>query len=473
MTASLDMLNRDGKTSWDSLVNSVVPEFRHNTNNAEFQVTIREICSHRTGLLSLDEITQGLDGRILIDKKDIVKVGNAMPVKNSLRVGFLYNNGLFELTGHFQRDRIFEPLGMTRTTAFRDTDEIDENFTKSYMVLTDGTPFQVPTTALSANSMNGGSGGVRSSVNNLLKWCHCLFASFGENDANSTKGNLSLSNSNDAKGILSRNSPIFNRCTISNTQDVKASDYCIGFCLHRTPAKLGLISPNRSLLHPTLGAATPSVLVYGHQGDVPENTCNLYIMPETKSAVVVLFNGTGLSDSTDWIAQDIIQTLFGLQPNVDFLANAIVASQLYLSYYAEHFEKPLASRRGSRPHPPELSYFVGNYVMETLDVAFINTVLHSDPDSGPELRMFVNGFEDQAMQLGHYRGDTFCYLPESYDECLKRGLDRAHHSEFLIRFGHDEWGIVGGLMWVLDVVERFFIRQACSIESIVGSAGGV
>jgi CubicO group peptidase (beta-lactamase class C family) len=76
MTASLDMLIRDGKTSWDSTVRSVVPDFQH--TNPEFDgMTIRDICSHRTGLLSLDEVTQGLDGRILIDKKNVVKVCNA------------------------------------------------------------------------------------------------------------------------------------------------------------------------------------------------------------------------------------------------------------------------------------------------------------------------------------------------------------------------------------------------------------
>jgi CubicO group peptidase (beta-lactamase class C family) len=96
-------------------------------------MTLRDICSHRTGLLSLDEITQGLDGRTLIDKKDVVKVCNAMPIKHDLRRNFLYNNGLYTLAGRvvetlsncsdwgdFQQERIFEPLGMTRTTAFRE-----------------------------------------------------------------------------------------------------------------------------------------------------------------------------------------------------------------------------------------------------------------------------------------------------------------------------------------------------------------
>jgi len=68
---------------------------------------------------------------------------------------------------------------MTRTTAVRDIDDTDKNFAKPDMILTDGTPFYIPSTEFSADSMNRGSGGVRSSVSDLLKWSHCLLASFG------------------------------------------------------------------------------------------------------------------------------------------------------------------------------------------------------------------------------------------------------------------------------------------------------
>ncbi|KAK4446178.1 beta-lactamase/transpeptidase-like protein [Podospora aff. communis PSN243] len=444
IAASLAMLIREGKTSWYATVQSVVPDFQH--TNPEFDgMTIRDICSHRTGLLSLDEVTQGLDGRILIDKKDVVKVCNAMPVKNHLRSGFLYNNGLFELAGHIV-ERLSatghdEPLDMTRTTAFRDNDDIDKNFAKPYMILTDGTPVYIPTTELSADSMNGGSGGVRSSVNDLLKWSHCLLASFKSRDEGRGR-------------IVRHNSPIFSRCTIADPQDIEAGDYCMGFCLHRTPAKLGLISPNRTLLSPTVGVASPSVLVYSHQGDVPGYTCNIYIIPESESAVVVLSNGTGLGDATDWIAQDIIQTLFDLQPKVDFLATARTASELHLSHYEVDFRAPLAEHRGHQSPVRDLKAFAGTYVMEHLDVAFVKVLLPNDPG----LQMLVNGYEDQAMALRHSNHDVFSYLPESYDECLKRGLDRTQWSAFLLSFERDGRGMVVGLRWALDGVETRFKR---------------
>ncbi len=64
MAASLDLLVQDGKISWESTVHSVIAEFQHVQQPAEYSgMTVRDICSHRTGLFGLDEITQGLDGR--------------------------------------------------------------------------------------------------------------------------------------------------------------------------------------------------------------------------------------------------------------------------------------------------------------------------------------------------------------------------------------------------------------------------
>ena len=52
----------------------------------------------------------------------------------------------------------------------------DKNLAKPCMILTDGTPFYIPPTELSADSRKGGSGGLRSSVNDLLKWSQCLLS---------------------------------------------------------------------------------------------------------------------------------------------------------------------------------------------------------------------------------------------------------------------------------------------------------
>ncbi|KAI1124368.1 beta-lactamase/transpeptidase-like protein [Nemania abortiva] len=456
MAASLDLLVQEQKVAWDSTITSIVPEFRHvKQPNILSHMTIQDICSHRTGLESLDEITQGLDGRILIPKENLIQVCNAFPVKYDLRTRYLYNNAMYGLAGHvvertsefsnwgdFQRERIFKPLGMNRTTAFRSVYETDDNIATPYMILANGSSSEIAPTELSADSMNGGSGGIRSSVNDLLQWCKCLLRAF---DARS-----------DIPSLVRRESPIFDRLTIANPRSGEDGDYCAGWCYHRTPAKLGLISPNRALISPVIGQRSAPLLLYGHQGDVPGYTCSIYIIPETKSALVVLSNGTGLSDATDWIAQDLIQTMHCLQPSVDFVNIATQARSKYLAQYLEHYTAPLEEHRLSGTQLPRLEEFVGSYTMEDLDIVCIDVEKSLQDET--RLRMTINKQTDQTLDLWHYHFDVFCHLPDSLDACLARGFYRDTWDSTLISFKRNDVKKVTSLCWTLNGVDVIFSR---------------
>jgi hypothetical protein len=91
---------------------------------------------------------------------------------------------------------------------------------------------------------------------------------------------------------------------------------------------------------------------------------------------------------------------------------------------------------------PTLGDFVVAYVMDNLDVASLEVVLN--PEDPASLQLMVNGCRDQALPLRHCTHDVFSYLPDSYDECLKRGLDRTRWSAFLISFLRDNQGRVKG-----------------------------
>ncbi|XXH04730.1 hypothetical protein Hte_011152 [Hypoxylon texense] len=284
--------------------------------------------------------------------------------------------------------------------------------------------------------------GIRSSVNDLLKWCHCLLASFDEAEA---PGNL-----------VRQGSPIFERTTIANPQSAEEGDYCVGWCYHRTPAKLGMISPNRTLESPTLGKSSPSVLLYGHQGDVPGYSSNLYIIPETKSALVILSNGTGLSDATDWIAQDLIQTMYGLQPPVDFMDVARKARDKYISHFDRDFETPLRLHRTLETPSPPHRKVVGTYAMQKKDAIRLEIIRNTENRDEP--LMVINGYERQAFKLWHYNWNVFCHLPSGADECISRGLNRTHWSSFLISFELARRPKEDKLRWKLDGVDVDFFR---------------
>ncbi|KAL7959089.1 beta-lactamase/transpeptidase-like protein [Trichoderma compactum] len=455
MAESIELLISDGHVTWDTTIQSVIPEFKHHEDPQQFsKMTLHDICSHRTGLIGLDEITQGLNGRILIPKKDVVKVCSAMPIKHAFRTKFHYNNGMYELAGcvvehlsrsptwgHFQNDRIFTPLQMTRTTAFRSVHETDNNIAKSYMILENGEPQFIPPTELSADSMNGGSGGIRSSVNDLLKWCSHQLNKSAEKPKGADKDGAHTS--------------VFNRAIIADSQSPPDGDYCTGWCYHQTPAKLGLISPNRVLESPVVGLKSPSLVIYSHQGDVPGYTCNLYVIPDAQAAIVVLSNGTGLGDATDWIAQDILQTMFKLKPKVDMAKAARKAAASYRDYYHKNFEEPLERHRQIGLNPVPLDEFIGTYVMKNLDIVTLRMTATKESEG---LQMIVNDQADQVWKMKYYADDTFCHLPDTYNECLAKGISRTNWNSFLITFNRDEKGKIINCSWKLDDIDVIFNR---------------
>jgi len=486
VAASLDMLIQEGKIpSWDTTIQSIIPEFRHHGKPELYaELTLRDICSHRSGFLKFDEFIQGMDGRILLPKSDVVSICNVLPVHSNLRAEFHYSNVMYELgcaiiervSGYknwfdFQRERIFKPLGMERTTARREVHYTDANVATPYVALTSTKEegreekifYELQPTSSSADSMNGGAGAIRSSVNDLLKWCKCLLQSFRP-----------VTSKNES-GIVRHNSPIFHRAAIMNPEAPEDGDYCLGWFHHRTPARIRLGDP-------ILGKNSASLAIYSHQGDLPGYIGNIYLVPSSETAVVVLSNGIGWADATNYVAQDILQTLHGLQPRIDFLELARRESGAYyrhLSLLENRYTTPLEENRHvkeatttTRPPPLSLRELTGTYVLLDyekicLDIDIIaeykdnqtNTDTTTKREKGKErlLRATVNKQADQVWELWHHRHDVFCRLPETFDECLRRGIypptSSTSWEASLVSFRRNAEGVVGSLSLRLNGVE--------------------
>ena len=168
-----------------------------------------------------------MHGQILLEKNDVVEICSALPIKHDLRPNFLYNDPctnwldwIVERSsgssnwGDFQRDRIFKPLKMSRTTASMSVHDEDDNIAKPYVVLTDEKQVHIEPTELSSGSMNGGSGGVQSSVNDLL-WCKCILRSFENGSEN-------------VDGVVHHNSPTFDGIISANPHSAAGGDFAWG-----------------------------------------------------------------------------------------------------------------------------------------------------------------------------------------------------------------------------------------------------
>ncbi|KAL2058640.1 hypothetical protein ABVK25_001368 [Lepraria finkii] len=69
-----------------------------------------------------------------------------------------------------------------------------------------------------------------------------------------------------------------------------------------------------------LGADSSPKKVIGHTGDLGSFISAYWVFPETESAVVVLMSSSSADgDSSNIIVQVLMQTLFDLQPAIDFV----------------------------------------------------------------------------------------------------------------------------------------------------------
>jgi|CXWL01.1.fsa_nt_gi CubicO group peptidase (beta-lactamase class C family) len=121
--AAIGMLVDEGKLAWDDPVRKYVPELQLADPVLADSLTLREILTHHTGLPGTDYLWYGgeLDWRQILAK--LARVGP----EGRVRGHFEYQNVMYGLAGdligrvsglpwaEFVRQRIFVPLGMSRT----------------------------------------------------------------------------------------------------------------------------------------------------------------------------------------------------------------------------------------------------------------------------------------------------------------------------------------------------------------------
>jgi CubicO group peptidase (beta-lactamase class C family) len=126
-TASLAILIDEGKIGgWDDKVSKYLPEFQMYDPYVTEELTIRDLCSHRSGLDTFSGDLLWYDTTYSTDEI-LRRVRFLKPVRG-FRAGFGYQNLMFMAAGRivekvsgkpwgaFIKERILTPLGMTRTT---------------------------------------------------------------------------------------------------------------------------------------------------------------------------------------------------------------------------------------------------------------------------------------------------------------------------------------------------------------------
>ena len=121
--AALGMLVDEGKVRWDDPVTKYVPSFEMYDPWATREVTVRDLITHRGGLPNADYLWT--NGEYTRD--EVIRRIRFIKPSYSFRGGYVYHNVMYTVAGaviqaasgmtweDFIRQRIFTPLGMTRS----------------------------------------------------------------------------------------------------------------------------------------------------------------------------------------------------------------------------------------------------------------------------------------------------------------------------------------------------------------------
>ncbi|KAL9627990.1 MAG: hypothetical protein Q9164_007425, partial [Protoblastenia rupestris] len=319
------------------------------------------------------------------------------------------------------REKILEPLGMTRSGA--ETGTGADNRASAYVALVDSPPSRVQDVKLSEHTLMGPAGGIRSCVTDILRFYQNLLECL--HDQSDSGKNYTLGSP--LKQVRQLLSP--HMCLPEGTyQD---SFYGLGWALTDLPAPMGAIGLNPDLLDEMPVGSIAGAL----------SAVNLF--PETQSGIVVLSNTLGLNDCPDWVAQMLTEALFESKDPHDFVAWAKASANSTRRWEGRIREK-LDSERTPGTSPRPLEEYTGQY-FNSLGNMFIEVKFKSD-----RLSIAFQGLEVDEWYLDHFEFDTFIWLP-TFTELAGSGREALHKAEyFKMRFMASGGNNIDSLFWRHD-----------------------
>ncbi len=175
-TFTLATLVDEGKLEWDKPVRTFLPGFQMYDLNTSETITPRDLVTHRSGLPRHDLVWYNNNA---LTRKDVVERLRYLEPNEQLRAKWQYNNLMFLTAGYLTeyltgkpwedsvRERVFEPLGMTRTNFSVDASQKDADHALPYKEDDDEKIVLMPFRNI---NMIGPAGSINSSVNDMAKW---------------------------------------------------------------------------------------------------------------------------------------------------------------------------------------------------------------------------------------------------------------------------------------------------------------
>ena len=321
--AAIGILVEDGLMCWDTPIHTILPEFGKDHGEVGKMMTIVDLLSHRSGMISPDTFFFQDYNAVLLQKGQEVKTFNYGNRKGSFRDSYVYNNFGYAVAGlvveklsgmkfgSYLTTKIFNPLCLQRTTTSGMSD--DDNIGKCYCVLENRELCPVPPPKVTKEKALEGAAGVKSTVNDLLR----LYKNFMQ----ACNTQIQLESTSTKYSPFKQCATLIKAHSFMEGATLRENAYGLGWVRCQLPGVLGKQGINARLQMdlPVIGAGGASRLCLYHEGLMPGSSTNVYTFPETMTAVVVLQSGVALNDCPDWISHLLIETIFDVPQRNDFV----------------------------------------------------------------------------------------------------------------------------------------------------------
>jgi CubicO group peptidase (beta-lactamase class C family) len=180
VAACMGILVDEGKVKWDDRVIDYLPDFQLHDPYVTRELRIRDLFIHNSGLGNADFLWSMMD----IPTEEVLYRMRLIAPAYSLRSGFIYQNIFYAAAGEvitkisatpwhvFLRERLFKPLGMTRTYPLLQQVQ-DPNQSRPHFKI-DGDITVIE--HMSADRI-GAAGSVWSCIQDMSKWVMCMLDS--------------------------------------------------------------------------------------------------------------------------------------------------------------------------------------------------------------------------------------------------------------------------------------------------------
>ena len=305
--ATVALLVEERIITRDTLVKDVLPEFSPKNDILRNYTTVADLLCQCTGMAWGDGLYIGTDNNVLISGENSMKYIISQEPHLPFRGQYAYNNIPYELAGHViekltgstrsevLKSRILDPIGLDRTSLKTPLPDVDD-VAKCYNTLDDGTPTPIRCATTGDDGFCGPSGGLRTCVKDLLKFCSSLLRSASDQFASGktlTKDSPLKQVNHIESAKIPMGDPIF-----------RETSYGFGWARVQLPGPMGDMGCNPLLMPqdmPVVGKGAPSTLMCYHQGSLPGALAAVNLVPETESAIVVSSNSLALNDAPDWV----------------------------------------------------------------------------------------------------------------------------------------------------------------------------